>query len=49
MDFLEHNSLYVVGIISAVIWLGLFSFMFSVERRVRKLEQNDQAINFESK
>jgi CcmD family protein len=39
MDFLEHHSLYVVGIISAVIWLGLFSFMLGVERRVRKLEK----------
>ncbi|HEY3876079.1 MAG TPA: CcmD family protein [Candidatus Kapabacteria bacterium] len=39
MDFLQHNALYVVGIISAVIWLGIFSFMFGVERRVRKLER----------
>lgn len=39
MDFLQHNALYVVGIISAVIWLGLFFFMFGVERRVRKLEK----------
>ncbi|HZK76914.1 MAG TPA: CcmD family protein [Candidatus Kapabacteria bacterium] len=39
MDFLQHNSLYVVGIISAVIWLGLFLFMFGIERRVRKLEK----------
>ncbi len=39
MDFLEHNALYVVGIISAVIWFGLFLFMFGVERRVRKLER----------
>jgi CcmD family protein len=39
MDFLEHNALYVVGIISAVIWLGLFLFMFGVERRVRNLEK----------
>ena len=39
MDFLEHHALYVVGIISAVIWLGLFTFMFSVEKRVRKLEK----------
>jgi heme/copper-type cytochrome/quinol oxidase subunit 1 len=40
MDFLQHNSLYVVGIISAVIWLGLFLFMFGIERRVRKLEKD---------
>ncbi len=39
MDFLQHHSLYVVGIISAVIWLGLFLFMFGIERRVRKLEK----------
>jgi CcmD family protein len=41
MDFLQHNALYVVGIISAVIWLGLFLFMFGVERRVRKLEKEN--------
>ena len=39
MDFLEQNPLYVVGIISAVIWLGLWAFMFSLEKRVRKLEK----------
>jgi CcmD family protein len=39
MDFLQHNPLYVVGIISAVIWLGIFGFMYAIERRVRKLEK----------
>jgi CcmD family protein len=39
MEFLEHHALYVVGIISAVIWLGIFFFMFSLERRVRKAER----------
>ncbi len=39
MDFLQHNALYVVGIISAVIWAGVFLFMFGIERRVRKLEK----------
>lgn len=40
MEFLEHHALYVVGIISAVIWLGLFLFMFGTERRIRKLESS---------
>jgi CcmD family protein len=40
MEFLEHHALYVVGIISAVIWLGIFLFMFSLERRVRKAEKD---------
>jgi hypothetical protein len=41
MNFLEHHSLYVVGIISSVIWLGLFLFMFGIERRIRKLEKDN--------
>lgn len=39
MEFLEHHALYVVGIISGVIWLGLFFFLFGLERRVRRLEK----------
>ena len=42
MEFLEHHALYVVGIISAVIWLGLFLFMLATERRVRKLEDSQK-------
>ena len=40
METLQHNALYVVGIISAVIWLGIFGFLFGIERRLRKLEQD---------
>ncbi|MEO6939647.1 MAG: CcmD family protein [Candidatus Kapaibacterium sp.] len=38
MEFLESNPLYVVGIIASVIWLGLFTFLLGLDRRVRKLE-----------
>ncbi len=41
MHFLEQNSLYVVGIIAAVIWLGIFTFLFSIERRLRRLEKEE--------
>ena len=40
MEYLQQHSLYVVGIIAAVIWLGIFTFILSVERRVRKLERD---------
>lgn len=43
MNFLEHHSLYVVGIISAVIWAGLWAFMFSLEKRLRKLERREES------
>ena len=41
MDFLQNNPLYVVGIISAVIWLGVFMFLMSLDRKVTRLEKGD--------
>ena len=42
MEFLEHHPLYVVAIIGSVVWLGIFFFMLSVERRVKKLEKESR-------
>jgi CcmD family protein len=39
MDFLQNHPLYVVGIIATVIWLGIFTFLFRLDRRVKKLEK----------
>jgi CcmD family protein len=39
MEFLEHHSLYVVAIIVAVVWAGIFFFMMGVDRRVRRIEK----------
>ena len=37
--FLDKNSYYVVLIISLIIWLGLFLYMRSVSKKIRKLEK----------
>jgi len=34
----EGNSIGVVALIAAVIWLGIFTFMLMVTKRVKKLE-----------
>ncbi len=39
MDYLQEHSLYVVAIISTVIWLGMFVFLNRVSSRVSKLEK----------
>jgi hypothetical protein len=39
MDYLQEHSLYVVAIISVVIWLGVFTFMMRISGRVSKLEK----------
>jgi CcmD family protein len=39
MEFLEKNSYYVVLIIMLIIWAGIFAYMMSMDKRVKKLEQ----------
>ena len=35
----EGNSIGVVALIASVVWLGIFTFMLIVTKRVKKLEQ----------
>lgn len=38
-DFLEQNSMYVVLIIALIIWIGIFSYLFKIDRNLKKLER----------
>ncbi len=42
-DFLSNNSLYVVLIIVLVIWLGIFVYLFRLDKKVSKLYENAEA------
>lgn len=37
-EFLENNSLYVVLGIVLMIWTGIVAFLFTVDRKLKKLE-----------
>ena len=39
MDFLAQNQLYIVMIIVLAIWLGIYTYLFRLDRRVKNLEQ----------
>lgn len=39
MNFLEQNTLYIVLIISLMIWLGIFLYMLFVDKKITKLEK----------
>jgi CcmD family protein len=39
MEFLSQNSLYIVLIIVLVVWFGILGYLFSIERRIRQMEQ----------
>jgi lipoprotein signal peptidase len=38
-SFLNDNSYYVVLIITLIIWLGLYLYMRSVSKKIKKLEK----------
>ncbi|HMK37824.1 MAG TPA: CcmD family protein [Bacteroidota bacterium] len=39
MEFLAQNQLYIVMIIVLAIWLGIYVYLFRLDSRVKKLEQ----------
>jgi CcmD family protein len=41
-SFLEKNSYYVVLIITLIIWLGLFLYMLSVDKKLKKIEKHHE-------
>jgi len=40
MDFLEKNSYYVVLIITLIIWAGIFFYLMSLDKKIKKLEDS---------
>jgi CcmD family protein len=38
VDFLAQNQLYIVLIIVLAIWLGIYTYLFRLDSRVKKLE-----------
>jgi CcmD family protein len=38
LDFLAQNQLYIVMIIVLAIWLGIYTYLFRLDSRVKKLE-----------
>ncbi len=39
MNFLEQNTLYIVLIISLMIWLGIFFYLIFVDKKITRLEK----------
>lgn len=39
-DFLETNSMYVVLFIVLIIWIGIFGYMWKIDRKLNKLEED---------
>jgi hypothetical protein len=40
LEFLTSNAIYVVLIISLVVWLGIYVYLRRIEKKVRVLEEH---------
>jgi CcmD family protein len=40
--FLENNSFYVVLLINLIIWVGIFGYIFSINKKVNSLLKEKQ-------
>jgi len=38
--FLENNSIYIVLFIVLVIWIGIFTYMNSLDKRLKEIEND---------
>ncbi len=39
IEFLDNHSIYVVLIIALIIWIGLFTYVFKIDKKIKKLEE----------
>ncbi len=37
-DFLETNAMYVVLLIVLIIWIGIFAYIWNLDKKVKKIE-----------
>ncbi|MFC2092504.1 CcmD family protein [Bacteroidota bacterium] len=37
-EFLNKQSLYIVLLIALIIWIGLFTYIFKIDKKLKKLE-----------
>lgn len=38
-QFLSQNAIYIVMIIVLIVWAGVFGYMFSLDKRIKKVEK----------
>jgi CcmD family protein len=42
MEFLDQHALFIVMFIVLVVWFGIMWYLFTIERRIRHIEQQSK-------
>jgi len=38
-NFLQDNAIYIVMIIVLIVWIGIFFYMFALDKRLKSIEK----------
>lgn len=38
-DFLSQNAIYIVLLIVLIVWVGIFLYMFNLDKRIKLIEK----------
>ncbi|MDO8549553.1 MAG: CcmD family protein [Ignavibacteria bacterium] len=39
MEFLEKNAIYIVMIIVLIVWVGVFLYLWNLDKRIKNIEK----------
>ncbi len=39
MEFLEKNAIYIVMIIVLIVWVGIFFYLWNLDKRIKNVEK----------
>lgn len=43
-SFLENNAIYIVMIIVLIVWTGIFLYLFGLDKRLKKIEEEIKGV-----
>ncbi|HPI36643.1 MAG TPA: CcmD family protein [Ignavibacteriaceae bacterium] len=43
-SFLENNAIYIVMIIVLIVWTGIFLYMFGLDKKLKKIEEEIKGV-----
>jgi len=46
-NFFEKNSIYIVMVIVLIVWTGIFLYLSSIDKRLKKIEKETKGENNE--
>ena len=38
-NFLQNNAIYIVMVIVLIVWVGIFFYMFALDKRLKSIEK----------